>query len=101
MPLSSAAKTAGWSASKRRSTLWFCSSPRPKKFWTLIWLWTPFCHDEVARHLNWAASGAPISTSRASSNAWTFTPLSATGFSVVVISGTSLGSRLVERDCGQ
>ena len=45
-------------------------------------LCTPFCHLEVARQVNWAASGAPFSTSRASSSAWTLTPLSA----VVVMS---------------
>src|SRR3984957_10010645 len=39
---------------------------------------TPPCHLEDARQLNWAASGAPFSTSRASSSACTLTPLSAT-----------------------
>ena len=39
-------------------------------------LWTPFCHLEEARQVNWAASGAPFSTSRASSSACTLTPLS-------------------------
>ena len=92
MPLSSAANTAGWSASKTCSALWLCSSPRPKKGWTLIWVCTPFCHCDVARQVNWAASGAPFSTSRASSSAWTLTPLSATGLSVVVMSpAPSLG----------
>jgi hypothetical protein len=35
----------------------------------------PFCHLQVARHVNFAASGAPFSASRASSSAWTLTPL--------------------------
>ena len=38
-------------------------------------LWTPFCHLADARQVNWAASGAPFSTSRASSSACTLTPL--------------------------
>src|SRR5512146_1268145 len=75
MPLSVAAKIAGWSASNTDSAWWFCSSPRPKKLSTLIWLCTPLCHEADARQVNWAASGAPLSTSRASSSAWTFTPL--------------------------
>src|ERR1035438_2221677 len=75
MPLSSAAKTSGWSASNVHSSLWLCSSPRPKKLWTLIVLWTPVCHLEDARQVNCAASGAPFSTSRASSSACTLTPL--------------------------
>ena len=75
MPLSSAAKTSGWSASNDHSSLWLCSSPRPKKLWTLIVLWTPLCHLADARQVNWAASGAPFSTSRASSSACTLTPL--------------------------
>src|ERR1039458_4023348 len=75
MPLSSAAKTSGWTASNVHSSLWLCSSPRPKKLWTLIVLWTPLCHLADARQVNWAASGAPFSTSRASSNACTLTPL--------------------------
>ena len=69
MPLSAAAKTSGWSASNTVSVLWVCSSPRPKKFWIVVVLWTPFCHLEEARQVNWAASGAPFSTSRASSSA--------------------------------
>src|ERR1035438_4509118 len=69
MPSSSAAKTSGWSASNVHSCLWLCSSPRPKKLWTLIVLWTPLCHLADARQVNWAASGAPFSTSRASSSA--------------------------------
>ena len=76
MPLSGAAKTSGWSASNTVSVLWLCSSPRPKKFWIVVVLCTPFCHLEEARQVNWAASGAPFSTSRASSSAWTLTPLS-------------------------
>src|SRR5580693_5778620 len=75
MPLSSAAKTSGWSASNDHSSLWLCSSPRPKKLWTFIVLWTPPCHLADARQVNWAASGAPFRTSRASSSACTLTPL--------------------------
>src|ERR1700691_5709664 len=75
MPSSSAAKTSGWSASNVHSCLWLCSSPRPKKLWTLIVLCTPLCHLADARQVNWAASGAPFSTSRASSSACTLTPL--------------------------
>src|ERR1022692_2606275 len=48
MPLSSAAKTSGWSASNVHSSLWLCSSPRPKKLWTLIVLWTPLCVADIA-----------------------------------------------------
>ena len=62
-----------------RSVLWVCSSPRPKKFWIVVVLCTPFCHCDVARQVNWAASGAPLSTSRASSSACTLTPLSIGG----------------------
>jgi hypothetical protein len=40
-----------------------------EEVWTLIVLWTPFCHLDDARQVNWAASGAPFSTSRASSSA--------------------------------
>ena len=75
MPLSVAAKTSGWSASNTDSRRWLRSSPRPKKLFTLIWLCTPFCHLADARQVNWAASGAPFSTSRASSSACTLTPL--------------------------
>ena len=35
----------------------------------VVVLSTPFFHVDVARQVNWAASGAPFSTSRASSNA--------------------------------
>src|ERR1022692_4619259 len=52
MPLSSAAKTSGWSASNTDPSLWLCSSPRPKKLWTLIVLWTPLCHVADARQVN-------------------------------------------------
>src|ERR1700689_249850 len=75
MPPSSAAKTSGWSASNVHSSLWFCSAPRPKKLCTFIWLCTPPCHLADARQVNWAASGAPFRTSRASSSACTLTPL--------------------------
>jgi hypothetical protein len=76
MPLSSAAKTSGWSAAKVDSVLWVCSWPRPKNFWMVVVLCTPLSHLEDARQVNWAASGAPLSTSRASSSAFTLTPLS-------------------------
>jgi len=45
-------------------------------------VWTPRSQVEVTRHLNWAASGAAFSASRASSSALTLTPLS----TVVVMS---------------
>src|SRR6266568_4940799 len=93
MPLSSAAKTSGWSASNDHSSLWLCSSPRPKKLFTLIWLWTPFCHWADARQVNWAASGAPFSTSRASSSACTLTPLVTVVISLIPLSPTSPHSR--------
>ena len=86
MPLSVAAKTSGWSASNTDSCRWLCSSPRPKKLFTLIWLWTPFCHWADARQVNWAASGAPFSTSRASSSACTLTPLVTVVISLIPLS---------------
>src|ERR1700722_1826000 len=75
MPLSVAAKTSGWSAWKTDSCRWLCAPPSPKKFSTLISLCTPVCHFDDARQVNWAASGAPFRTSRASSSACTLTPL--------------------------
>ena len=42
---------------------------------TFVWLCVPFCHLQDARHVNFAASGAPFSASRAASNASTLTPL--------------------------
>jgi hypothetical protein len=69
MALSSAAKTSGWSASSTVLVLWLCSCPRPKKFWIVVVLCTPFCHLEVARQVNWAASAASFNASRASSSA--------------------------------
>jgi hypothetical protein len=57
---------------------------------TLDWLWVPLRQVQLARQVNWAASGAADSASRASSRASTFTPLS-TGRSVMVI-GASLDS---------
>ena len=77
MPWSSDAKISGWSASNVVSVLCDCSSPRPKKFLTVAWLWVPFSHLQDARQVNFVASGAPLSASRASSSAWTLTPLSA------------------------
>ena len=41
----------------------------------LVWLCVPFCHLQDARHLNYAASGALFSASRAASSAATLTPL--------------------------
>src|SRR5207247_2883017 len=42
---------------------------------TFVLLYVPFCHLQDARHVNFAAAGAPFSPSRASSSAWTLTPL--------------------------
>src|SRR5919112_6352433 len=59
----------------------------------VVALCTPCFHVDVARQVNWAASGAPFSTSRASSRAWTLTPFSAVlSLSVAVMSkAPSLG----------
>ena len=43
--------------------------PEAEEVLDLVVLWTPLCHLEDARQVNWAASGAPFSTSRASSSA--------------------------------
>lgn len=83
MPLSFAAKTSGWSASNDVSVLCCRSSPRPKKLCTLVWLCVPLCHLQDARHVNLAASGAPFSTSRASSSACTLTPLLTVAMAVI------------------
>ena len=37
---------------EHHSSLWLCSSPRPKKLWTLIVLCTPLCHLADARQVN-------------------------------------------------
>ena len=55
---------------------------------TVEWLWVPLRQVQLARQVNWAASGASDSASRAPSRAATLTPLS-TGLSVMVI-GVSL-----------
>src|ERR1700683_86685 len=68
-----------------------CSAPGPVKPVTVAWLWVPLRQVQLARQVNSAASGAPDSASRAPSKAATFTPLSTTGLSVVVI-GVSLVS---------
>ena len=49
-PMSAEAKTSGWSASKVKVFWRLCSSPRPKKLWTVEWLWVPFFHSQAARH---------------------------------------------------
>src|SRR5580692_4122378 len=87
-PLSSESKHSGWSTSNSYVARWCCSAPRPVKPSTVEWLWVPLRQVQLARQVNWAASGAPDSAPRASSRAWTFTPLS-TGRSVTVI-GVSL-----------
>src|SRR5215469_4805086 len=92
MPLSVAAKISGWSASNTVSTLWLCSCPRPKKFWMVVVLCTPSRHVEDARQVNCAASGAPLSISRASRSASTLTPLATVVMSVPPLSLTSLYS---------
>ncbi len=74
--LSSAAKTSGWSASTVKVRPRCCSSPRPKKPSTVERLWVPFSHSQLARHLNWAASGAASRALRASMRASVLTPLS-------------------------
>ena len=52
---------------------------------TVVRLWVPLTHSQLARHWNWAASGASVSAWRAPSRAATFTPLSTVGLSVVVM----------------
>src|SRR5262245_43026944 len=83
-PLSSDAKTSGWSASKDQDDRWVCSPPSPKKPVISLWLWVPLSHSLLARQVNCAPSGALTSAVRASSSACTFTPLSV-GASLVVI----------------
>ena len=68
---------------ERVSVLCCCSWPRPKKPWTFVLLCVPFCHLQDARHVNFAASGAPFSASRASSSAWTLTPLLTLAIAIV------------------
>src|SRR5262249_13512155 len=76
VPLSGAADTSGWSASKTNSVLWLLSSPSPEKVWIEVVVGTPLSQRDDARQVNWAASGAPVRTSLASSSACTLTPLS-------------------------
>src|SRR3954454_13149418 len=94
-PRSSDAKHTGWSASKLKVDRWECSWPRPEKLSTVERLWVPFTHEQVARHVNSAASGASVSASRAPSSAAVLTPLSI-GVLVIVI-GSLLGGDV---DCG-
>ena len=47
-------------------------------------LWVPLTHSQLARHWNFAASGASVSAWRAPRNASMFTPLSTVGASVCV-----------------
>ena len=54
-------------------------------------LCVPCSQVQLARHWNWAASGAAVNASRASNSAATFTPLS-TGVSVVVICASLVGA---------
>src|SRR6478752_1612025 len=72
---SSDAKISGWSASNELSVLCCCSCPRPKKPLILARLCVPLIHLHLARQVNSVAPGAPFNASRASSSAWTFTPL--------------------------
>ena len=83
-PWSSEAKHSGWSASKLNVDRWGCSWPRPEKLSTVERLWVPCTHEQVARQVNSAASGAAVSASRAPSSAAVLTPLSI-GVSVMVI----------------
>ena len=46
-------------------------------------LCVPFCHLQEARQVNFAASGAPFRASRASSSAWTLTPLLTVAIAIV------------------
>src|SRR5579863_2653187 len=88
-PLSCAAKHSGWSTSNSYVVRCRCSAHRPVKPATVDWLWAPLRQVQLARQVNWAASGAADSAARASSRACTFTPLSA-GRSVTV-TGFSCG----------
>src|SRR5215471_9025227 len=83
-PLSSDAKHSGWSTSNSYVARCCCSAPRPVNPSTVERLWVPLRQVQLARQVNSAASGASDSALRASSRAWTFTPLS-TGLSVIVI----------------
>src|SRR5262249_8379527 len=87
---SSDAKISGWSASNELSVLCCCSCPRPKKPLILARLCVPLIHLHLARQVNCVEPGAPFKASRASSSAWTFTPLLTL---VVAISGSSRCNR--------
>jgi hypothetical protein len=80
--------------------LWLCSAPRPKKFWIVVVLCTPRSHLDDARHVNCAASGAPARTSRASSSAWTLTPLS-TVLAIAIHAPLSLVAWIPDRKSGE
>src|SRR6516225_4115551 len=100
--LSSAAKTWGWSASTVNVLLRDCSAPSPKKLPIAERLCVPFSHSQLARHLNFAASGTSCKDSRAPSSAVTLTPLST--FSVVdvlviIVSVSCVVSRLKTLNC--
>src|SRR5262245_26755572 len=92
-PLSSEAKTSGWSASNLKVFLRRCSSPRPKKLSTVELLCVPFFHSHAARHLNCAACGALVSASRAAIKASTFTPLLTATLALAVAIAASILTR--------
>ena len=75
----------GWSASKVNEEECSCSSPSQKNVFTVPREWVPFTHSVSARHWNWAPAGSSVSAVRAPSRKGTSTPLSAAGFSVVVM----------------
>ncbi len=65
-----------------------------------IVLCVPFCHLQDARHVNFVASGAPFSASRASSSAWTLTPLLTVAIAIVSLflcSGVWRKLRIIHR----
>ena len=78
-PLSSDAKTCGWSASTMYAWRWACSCPRPEKSVTVVRLCVPLTHSQRARHSNCAAAGASVRASRAPRSASMSTPLSTVG----------------------
>src|SRR5262249_31732789 len=89
--LSSEAKTCGWSASTVNMLLRDCSAPSPKKLPMAERLCVPLSHSQLARHLNWAASGAFSSASRAPRSAVTLTPLSTLAMvEMLVVKASSL-----------
>src|SRR5215218_1046127 len=81
-PLSSEAKISVSPTSNEYLVRSLYSAPSPKKPSTFVLLCVPFSHSHDARHMNWAASGAAPSASRAPRSASTLTPL-LTGVSVV------------------